>query len=139
MEHILEVIKDLTFKNNHLMRENVQLKATLETDKECRVLYEEVLTEKRILVEKNAALTQELQQYRETALQQEMLINSLKQEICQKHLEPRPSGSQRVPTETEEGVMIMQEFAVLQAQHEALQAEYSTLYQRTYQQEKENM
>ena len=69
-----------------------------------------------------------------------MLINSLKQEICQGHLEPRAHDSLMLHTNsTEEGMAVVQEYAILQAQYEELQREYSGLYSRMYTSEKENV
>ena len=40
MEHILEVIKDLTFKNKELIKQTSQLRQELEEDKHYKHLYE---------------------------------------------------------------------------------------------------
>jgi hypothetical protein len=81
MEHILEVIKDLSFKNKELFKENAALKEEQIHEGHYEKFYHELIAERTELLEKNLQLSSELEKYRTTALHQEILINSLKQEL----------------------------------------------------------
>jgi hypothetical protein len=64
MEHILEVIKDLTFKNKELIKQNLLLKQEIEDERQMKRPTEETNIERRILIEKNIALVNELHRYK---------------------------------------------------------------------------
>jgi hypothetical protein len=64
MEHILEVIKDLTFKNKEVIKQNLLLKQEIEDERQMKRPTEETNIERRILIEKNIALVNELHRYK---------------------------------------------------------------------------
>lgn len=57
MEHILEVIKDLTFKNQELTKQNTQLRQQLEAERQVKHTTEDASAERKSLIDKNAAIT----------------------------------------------------------------------------------
>jgi hypothetical protein len=64
MEHILEVIKDLTFKNTELTRQVSHLKQQLDEERHFKHLYDEIYAERKQLIDKNLMVSNELSRYR---------------------------------------------------------------------------
>ena len=95
-------------------------------------------------------LSNELSRYRQTALSQEVLIGTLKEELScvgvqrdrfvrdHYYTEPHLTFTPNVSQNVQERSIFSEEFQILKAQYDDLQDEYSKLFKRQYSKEKEN-